>query len=46
MPAPARRRVSFIEYHALAMLSETPDHTRRMSDLATVTNASLSRYPT
>ena len=25
------------------MLSETPDHTRRMSDLAEVTNASLSR---
>jgi DNA-binding MarR family transcriptional regulator len=25
------------------MLSETPEHTRRMSDLAEVTNASLSR---
>jgi DNA-binding MarR family transcriptional regulator len=35
--------LSFIEYHALAMLSEVPDHTRRMSDLAEVTNASLSR---
>src|SRR5882757_4610652 len=35
--------LSFIEYHALAMLSETPDHTRRMSDLAMVTYASLSR---
>src|ERR1700704_3314059 len=35
--------LSFIEYHALAMLSEAPDHTRRMSDLAAVTNASLSR---
>jgi DNA-binding MarR family transcriptional regulator len=35
--------LSFIEYHALAMLSEVPDHTRRMSDLAAVTNASLSR---
>jgi DNA-binding MarR family transcriptional regulator len=35
--------LSFIEYYALAMLSETPDHTRRMSDLAEVTNASLSR---
>lgn len=35
--------LSFIEYHALAMLSETADHTRRMSDLASVTNASLSR---
>lgn len=35
--------LSFIEYHALAMLSESPDHTRRMSELAAVTNASLSR---
>jgi DNA-binding MarR family transcriptional regulator len=35
--------LSFIEYHALAMLSETPDHTRRMSELAALTNASLSR---
>src|SRR3954469_11297777 len=35
--------LSFIEYHALAMLSESPDHTRRMSALAAVTNASLSR---
>src|SRR4051794_24251321 len=35
--------LSFIEYHALALLSEAPDHTRRMSDLAAVTNASLSR---
>jgi DNA-binding MarR family transcriptional regulator len=35
--------LSFIEYHALAMLSESADHTRRMSDLAAVTNASLSR---
>jgi DNA-binding MarR family transcriptional regulator len=35
--------LSFTEYYALAMLSEPPDHTRRMSDLATVTNASLSR---
>ncbi|MDT7784881.1 MAG: hypothetical protein QOF58_3300 [Pseudonocardiales bacterium] len=35
--------LSFIEYHALAMLSEAPDHTRRMSELAAVTNASLSR---
>jgi DNA-binding MarR family transcriptional regulator len=35
--------LSFFEYHALAMLSESPDHTRRMSDLAAVTNASLSR---
>jgi DNA-binding MarR family transcriptional regulator len=35
--------LSFIEYHALAMLSESPGNTRRMSDLAAVTNASLSR---
>jgi DNA-binding MarR family transcriptional regulator len=35
--------LSFIEYHALARLSEEPDHTLRMSDLAAVTNASLSR---
>ena len=35
--------LSFIEYHALAMLSEVPGHTRRMSELAAVTNASLSR---
>jgi DNA-binding MarR family transcriptional regulator len=35
--------LSFIEYHALARLSEEPDHQLRMSDLAAVTNASLSR---
>src|SRR4051794_20560244 len=35
--------LSFIEYHALASLSDAPDHTRRMSELATLTNASLSR---
>src|SRR5258708_34606286 len=35
--------LSFIEYHALARLSEDPDHTLRMSELAVVTNASLSR---
>jgi DNA-binding MarR family transcriptional regulator len=35
--------LSFIEYHALARLSETRDHTMRMSELAEVTNASLSR---
>jgi DNA-binding MarR family transcriptional regulator len=35
--------LSFIEYHALARLSEDPDHTMRMSELATVTDASLSR---
>jgi DNA-binding MarR family transcriptional regulator len=35
--------LSFIEYHALARLSEDPDHTLRMSTLAELTNASLSR---
>jgi DNA-binding MarR family transcriptional regulator len=35
--------LSFIEYHALARLSEEPDRTLRMSQLAMVTNASLSR---
>jgi DNA-binding MarR family transcriptional regulator len=35
--------LSFIEYYALARLSEEPDHTLRMSRLAAVTNASLSR---
>jgi DNA-binding MarR family transcriptional regulator len=35
--------LSFIEYHALARLSEEPDGTLRMSELAAVTNASLSR---
>src|SRR6266852_3456501 len=35
--------LSFIEYYALARLSEEPDHRLRMSDLAAVTNASLSR---
>ncbi len=35
--------LSFIEYHALARLSEEPGHTLRMSDLAAVTHASLSR---
>jgi DNA-binding MarR family transcriptional regulator len=35
--------LSFIEYHALARLSEDPDHTLRMSELAALTNASLSR---
>jgi DNA-binding MarR family transcriptional regulator len=35
--------LSFIEYHALAMLSEQPKHTLRMSELAVLTNASLSR---
>ena len=35
--------LSFVEYHALARLSENPGHTMRMSQLAEVTNASLSR---
>jgi DNA-binding MarR family transcriptional regulator len=35
--------LSFIEYHALARLSEDPQHTLRMSVLAELTNASLSR---
>jgi DNA-binding MarR family transcriptional regulator len=35
--------LSFIEYHALARLSEDPKHTLRMSELALLTNASLSR---
>ena len=32
-----------MEYHALARLSEDPDHTLRMSTLAELTDASLSR---
>jgi DNA-binding MarR family transcriptional regulator len=35
--------LSFVEYHALARLSENPGHTMRMSELAEVTDASLSR---
>ncbi|MDX6200135.1 MAG: hypothetical protein QOJ79_3286 [Actinomycetota bacterium] len=35
--------LSFIEYHVLARLSEDPHHTLRMSELALLTNASLSR---
>jgi DNA-binding MarR family transcriptional regulator len=35
--------LSFTEYHALARLSENPGNTMRMSELASVTNASLSR---
>jgi DNA-binding MarR family transcriptional regulator len=31
------------EYHVLARLSEDPQHTLRMSELAMLTNASLSR---
>jgi DNA-binding MarR family transcriptional regulator len=35
--------LSFIEYHVLARLSEDPGHTLRMSELAVLANASLSR---
>jgi DNA-binding MarR family transcriptional regulator len=35
--------LSFIEYHALARLSEDANHTLRMSELAALTHASLSR---
>jgi DNA-binding MarR family transcriptional regulator len=35
--------LGMIEYQVLAMLSESPGRTRRMSTLAQVTNASLSR---
>ena len=35
--------LSYIEYHTLARLSEEPNHTLRMSELAILTNQSLSR---
>jgi len=35
--------LAMVEYQVLAMLSERPGHTMRMSSLADVTNASLSR---
>jgi len=35
--------LSFIEYYVLARLSEEPDRTLRMKELAVVINASLSR---
>jgi DNA-binding MarR family transcriptional regulator len=35
--------LSFLEYHALARLSEMPAPTMRMSELAEVTDSSLSR---
>jgi DNA-binding MarR family transcriptional regulator len=35
--------LSYIEYYALAALSEQPDRTMRMSELAVLTNAELSR---
>jgi DNA-binding MarR family transcriptional regulator len=36
-------KLKMVEYQVLAMLSETPTRTMRMSSLAEVTNASLSR---
>ena len=36
-------KLGMVEYQVLAMLSESPEQTRRMSSLAKVTNASLSR---
>jgi DNA-binding MarR family transcriptional regulator len=36
-------RLSYIEYYALAALSEQPNRTMRMSELAVLTNAELSR---
>jgi DNA-binding MarR family transcriptional regulator len=36
-------QLSFVEYYALAALSEQPNHTMRMSELAMLTNAELSR---
>src|SRR6202795_3386127 len=36
-------KLGMVEYQVLAMLSESPEQTRRMSSLAEVTNASLSR---
>src|SRR5580704_15666306 len=35
--------LSFVEYHALARLSEERDRSLRMSELAVLSNASLSR---
>lgn len=35
--------LTFFEYHVMAMLSETENHTRRMSDLARVAGGSPSR---
>ncbi|MGX5655362.1 MarR family winged helix-turn-helix transcriptional regulator [Geodermatophilus nigrescens] len=36
-------RVTHFDYHVLAMLSEAPDRTLRMTELATRTNATLPR---
>jgi DNA-binding MarR family transcriptional regulator len=35
--------LGMVEYQVLAMLSESPEYTMRMSSLAEITNASLSR---
>src|ERR1700681_3520121 len=36
-------QLSYVEYYALAGLSEQPNRTMRMSELAVLTNAELSR---
>jgi DNA-binding MarR family transcriptional regulator len=36
-------QLSYVEYYALAGLSEQPNHAMRMSELAVLTNAELSR---
>src|SRR3981081_461634 len=36
-------QLSYIEYYALAGLSEQPNHAMRLSELAVLTNAELSR---
>jgi DNA-binding MarR family transcriptional regulator len=36
-------QLGMVEYQVLAMLSTSPEHTQRMSSLAVLTNASLSR---
>jgi len=36
-------QLSYVEYYVLAGLSEQPDHTMRISELAGFTNAELSR---
>jgi DNA-binding MarR family transcriptional regulator len=35
--------VSYLEYYVLALLSDQPDHTARMSQLAVLVNSELSR---
>lgn len=36
-------QLSYVEYYVLAGLSEQPDHSMRLSELAVLTNAELSR---